>query len=157
VATTAVIARLLFRELLPGAHRVELVLRAVAVVSRASLQHVADHFLVPVESLRLIERPLVVVQVEPRHALEDHLHRVRRGALHVRVLDAQDELALHAPGIEPAEERGADAADVQHAGGRRGEAGDDGCAHEGAHRSKAVPGRGFGGSGEEFDSVTPAL
>ena len=58
--------------------------------------------------------------------LEDHLHRLRRGALEIRVLDAQDELAAVMPGEEPIEESGARAADVQIAGRAGREAGANG-------------------------------
>ena len=90
------------------------------------LEHLGDHFLVAVETLRLVVRPVVVLEPEPLHALEDHLHGLGRGALEVGVLDAQDELAAHAPGIQPAEQRRAHAADVQQAGGAGSETGDDG-------------------------------
>ena len=52
-----------------------------------------------------------------------------RGALAVGVLDAQQELAAGVAGIEPVEQRRARPADVQEAGGRGSEAGDDGFAH----------------------------
>ena len=49
----------------------------------------------------------------------------------VGVLDAQQEPAAVMAGIEPVEQRGAGAADMQIARGRGGEAGDDGhCAAE---------------------------
>src|SRR6185437_16103430 len=63
---------------------------------------------------------------EPRHPIEDDPHGLVRGALTVRVLDAQDELAAHAVGIEPAIEGGPDTSHVEHAGGARGKSGDYG-------------------------------
>ena len=138
VPAAAVVARLFLGELLAGAHRVEIFLAAIAVVGRAGLDHVRDHFFIAIETLRLVERPLVVLEPEPRHALEDHLHRLGRGTLEVRVFDAQDELALHAPGVQPAEQRRAHAADVQQAGGAGGETGDDG-----GHAAEFLRGRRF--------------
>ena len=115
-------------------------LRAVAVVGLALAQELVDDLPVPVHALRLVERPLVVVEAEPLHAVEDRLHRLGRGALAVGVLDAQDERAAVTARVQPAEQRRAHAADVQHAGGTRGEAGADG--HGGAP-DKVGKGRGF--------------
>jgi hypothetical protein len=64
-------------------------------------------------------RPLVPVHPEPAQPLQDHvdvLGLVPRG---VGVLHAQDERAAGVAGIEPVEKRGAGAADMKHAGGRR--------------------------------------
>ena len=70
----------------------------------------------------LKERPFVPGDPEPGEAVENDL-RVRVGAaLLVGVLDAQDEHAAEAARVEPVEERGARAADVQVAGGGGGEA-----------------------------------
>ena len=70
--------------------------------------------------------PLVPVEAQPAEALEDAGHHVGRRALDVGVLDAQDERAAGAAGVQPVEERGARAADVQVAGGGRGEPEADG-------------------------------
>ena len=51
------------------------------------------------------------------------------GALAVGILDAQQELAAGVACVEPVEQRRARPADVQVAGGRGSEAGDDGFAH----------------------------
>src|SRR6185312_4169571 len=56
-------------------------------------------------------------------------------AAEVRILHPEDEAPALLLGVEPAEERRPDAADVQHAGGRRGETGDDLAGH-GASRLK---------------------
>ena len=48
----------------------------------------------------------------------------------IRSYYAQDELAALAVGEQPVDERGAHIADMQAAGGRRGEA-DDGGSHDG--------------------------
>ena len=58
---------------------------------------------IAVETLRLEVRALVGIEAEPRHAVEDHTHRLFRGALAVGVLDAQDELAARAARVQPAE------------------------------------------------------
>ena len=61
-----------------------------------------------------------------RHAVEDAGDHVGRRALDVGVFDAQDERAAVAAGVEPVEERGARAADVQIPGRRRRETDADG-------------------------------
>ncbi len=123
IAADACVARLLLPRDLLLAHRVQLLLGAVAVIGSAVIQHAADDFLVAIESLGLVVRTLVGIEVAPFHAIEDHPHRFIGGPLAVGVLDAQDEFAAHAPGIEPAEKRRPDAAYVQHAGGTGGKAG----------------------------------
>ena len=72
---------------------------------------------------------LVPVEAEPFQAVVDDLHGVDGVAGLVGVLDAQDELAAVVPREEPVEQGGARPADVQKAGGRRGETDADGCAH----------------------------
>ena len=74
----------------------------------------------------LEERTLVVFQPEPGHALQDGVHRLGGGALEVGVLDAQDEGAAVLARIQPGEQRGARAADVQVTGGARGKSGANG-------------------------------
>jgi hypothetical protein len=68
------------------------------------------------------ERTFIPVQAEPAEAVEDDFHGRLRVARGVGVLDAQDEGATRVAGIEPVEERGAGAADVEKAGGTGGEA-----------------------------------
>ena len=65
---------------------------------------------------------LVPVEPEPAQPVEDAGDHLPRGPLGVGVLDAQDERAAVAPGVEPVEERRAGAADMQVARGRRGKA-----------------------------------
>src|SRR6266571_3757950 len=65
---------------------------------------------------------LVPIEAEPSEAVEDHFGVLLGGALPVGVFDAQQELAARVAGVQPVEEGGAGAADVEVAGGRRGEA-----------------------------------
>ncbi len=60
-----------------------------------------NHRLVTVHARHLVERAFVPVQVEPAHAVENHLYGLERGAGHVGVLDAQDELTAMAPDVSP--------------------------------------------------------
>ncbi len=140
IAANAGIARLLFTRDLLLAHGLELLLRAVAVIRRARLEHAANYFPVAIEALRLVVRTLIGIQVEPGHPLENHPHGLVSGPLAVRVLDPKDELAAHAARIEPAEEGRPDASDMKQAGGAGCESGN--YCHEptvsarGAHGTK---------------------
>ncbi len=59
---------------------------------------------------------------EPGETFEDPLYRLLGRALLVGVFDTQDVLATVATGVEKGEKRGADATDMQGAGGTRSEA-----------------------------------
>ena len=78
-----------------------------------------------IRALKLADRLAVPIQPQPFEPVENRLDRGLRRALAVGVLDAQQELAAEALGVEPVEQRGARAADVQKAGRRRRETGDD--------------------------------
>ena len=83
---------------------------------------------------------LVPVQAAPGHAVLDDADVVVRAAGEVRVLDAQDEAPPVPAGEEPAEQGRPHSADVEHAGGRGGKAGDDLAGHEGPRiQSSGVP------------------
>ncbi len=76
----------------------------------------------PLEVRALIHDVLVPVEPEPLEPLEDRARALVGAARLVGVLDAQQELAAEMPDIEPVEERGARAADVEIAGRRGSEA-----------------------------------
>jgi len=65
---------------------------------------------------------LVPAEREPVKALVDRLQRRRGIAFDVGVVDAQDDGAAIVAGVEPVEDEGAGAPDVQKAGGGRREA-----------------------------------
>src|SRR6185436_19856189 len=67
-------------------------------------------------ALALKERALVPGQPEPLHRLENRPRRLRRRALLVGVLDAQDELAAVVASVEPVEESRARPTDVEKTG-----------------------------------------
>jgi len=126
IAATTVVTWLLLARELGASHRFELFLRAVAAICLAFGEPLLDHLAITRIALSLEEGPFIGVEPEPFHAVEDHLHGGGRGALAVGVLDAQDEDAAVTAGVEPAEKRGAHAADVQQAGRARGESRADG-------------------------------
>ena len=90
--------------------------------------------LIAVQPLRLIirsERPadsraFVPVDPQPVQAVEDRLQRLFDVPLLIGVVDPQDELPAVLPGEKPIEQRGADAANVQIAGGTGSESGANG-------------------------------
>src|SRR6185437_4628307 len=69
----------------------------------------------------LIDDLFVPVEAEPVEPVEDRARGLIRAARLVRVLDAQEELAAVLAGVEPVEERGAGAADVEVTSGAGGE------------------------------------
>jgi hypothetical protein len=73
----------------------------------------------------------VPFEAQPGEAVDDGVDGRLGRALAVRVLDAQQEAPAVMARIEPVEQSGPGAADMQIARGRGGEAGDDGhCAAE---------------------------
>ena len=76
-------------------------------------------------ALELADRLAVPIEPEPFEPVENRLDRRLRRPFAVGVLDAQQELAAEALGVEPVEQRRARAADMQEAGRRGREAGDD--------------------------------
>ena len=123
--TTPVVAGLLPGRLLLSPQGIDLFFAAVAMVGLALLQPLINDLAVTIESLGLKERPLIMIQPQPGHAIKNGVHVFLGGALPVRVLDAQDELPAVMPGVQPAKECGTDAADVQDAGWAGGETGAD--------------------------------
>jgi hypothetical protein len=86
----------------------------------------------------------IPVEAEPGEVGEDGLLGLSRGALEVGVLDAEHEASALGAREEVVEERGAGAADVEVAGGRRREADADGA------------GPSVGGGGESPSEVEMA-
>ncbi len=64
----------------------------------------------------------VPVETEPLQAFEDRGEGGVGIAFDVRVVDAEDHGSFIVAGVEPIEDEGAGAADVEESGGRRGEA-----------------------------------
>ena len=101
---------------------------AVGMAAREQLLHGRG---IPVASLRLVvgsirpahARPLVPVDPQPPQPIENRLERLVDVASDVSVVDPQDELPAVLPGEKPVEQRRANPADMQVAGGTGGEAG----------------------------------
>ena len=131
-APAAVIARLFIVGTLALAQRVEFFRRGVAAIGVALLQHLRDHRLVTVHALHLVEGAFVMAEIQPLHTVENGLHRFRRRARDVGVLDAQDELAAVTARVGPRKQRGTGATDVQITGRAGGKAGADNLGHDDA-------------------------
>ena len=86
-------------------------------------EQLVGNFLVTLQSLGLVERTLVGIQIQPVHGVENRLHGLVGGTLAIGVLDAQDEFTAATARFEPAIKRSARTADVQETGGAGGEAG----------------------------------
>src|SRR6218665_3349143 len=125
VAPAAVIARRQALGQLLFAHFVQLFRRAIAVIGFALGHQLVRDFGVAVHARELKNRLAIPLQPQPAHAVEDRLYRGLGRSCAVGVFDTQQELPAHMFGEQPVEQRRAAAANVQVAGGGRGEAGDD--------------------------------
>ena len=114
LAPAPVVAGLLAARHLLRAHLLELLLGAITAVRMTLGEQLLEHLLVAIESLGLIERPLVMIEARPLHAVENLLDGLAGRALEVRVLDAQDKFPRMPARVQPREQRRANATDVQH-------------------------------------------
>ena len=99
-----------------GLPRLDVVAGGVRAVDLPALDELVEDLLVAVGARDLRDRVAVPVEPEPAQRLVDVLDVLGRVALGVGVLDAQEHLAAVVAGLEPVEQRGAGAADVQLAG-----------------------------------------
>ena len=105
--------------------RGQLLLGHVAAIGGAALEQPVGDLGVARPELRLVIFVPVPIEAEPAHPVEDRVDRLLGRARLVGVLDPQQELAAVVAGEQPVEQRRARAADVQEAGRRGREAGDD--------------------------------
>ena len=96
---------------------------AVAPVGAPLLQEFFTVLPVYIKTLTLKVGPLVVVESQPLHPVEDRLHRLLGGAGNIGILDPQNELTVVMSREEPVEERRPYPADMEVTGGTRGKAG----------------------------------
>ena len=114
-----------------GAHGLQLLRRAIAPVGRAGGEEVVRARSVAFPPRELVHDFAVPIEAEPSQPVDDRSQRLWRRSLAVGVLQPQPEGAAVMAGVEPVEEGGPRAAEVQHAGRRRCEARDD--AHVRSH------------------------
>ena len=103
---------------------------AKTVIGLPLLQQLPDHLLVSVETPGLEKRASVPAEPKPFHGLHDLLHGFRSGPLDIRILDSEHQFAAPSTGIEPIEQGGTGATDMQVPRGAGRKSGDDG--HRGA-------------------------
>ena len=118
--------------------RGELLLGHVAAIGVAALEQLVRDLGVARPELRLVIFVPVPIEAEPAHPVEDRVDRLLGRARLVGVLDPQQELAAVVAGEQPVEQGGARAADVQEAGRRGREAGDDRPSNLARLRSSAL-------------------
>ena len=138
------------------APRLDLGGRGVAGVGAAVRHHLARDLGVAGGARELADGLAVPVKAEPRQPLQDRLRRFGRGTRAVGILDPQQEPAAPRACVEPVEQRGARAADMQIAGRRGRKARDDLRAALGALGRCGLAG-GHGGSGFGLGAAVNAL
>ena len=125
VAPAAVVAHRLALEAGLVAHLLQLFDARVTAIGAAGREQLLGDLAMALGALELADRLAVPVQAEPFEPVENRVDRRLRRAFAVGVLDAQQERAAEALGVEPVEQSRARAADMQEAGRRGREAGDD--------------------------------
>jgi hypothetical protein len=115
----------LLRGLRLGTHAVQLVLRQVATISVAGLDHLTCHFGMALRPRELIHFLAIPIKAEPAHPVDDSVDRRlgRTGA--VGVLDPQPERAAVMACEQQVEQGGTGAAEMQKARGRWRKTGND--------------------------------
>ena len=98
------------------AHRGEFLGAGVAAIGLAGSEQLLGHLAVAGGAAELVGDVAVPIELEPLQAIEDRRDRRLGRALAVGVLDPQQHLAPALFGVEPVEQRGAGASDVEEAG-----------------------------------------
>ena len=96
----------------------------------ARSQQLVDDGTVTLGAGELVDRLAIPFETQPSKAVEDGGDGGRRRAFAIGVLDAQQHAAAEMTGIEPVEQCSPRATDMEEAGRRGGEAGDDLFGHE---------------------------
>ena len=121
----AVVARLQPLCALLLAQSVDLLTARVAAIGTAVGKHLFDRVAIARQARGLANRPLVVIQAQPGHAVEDDLNSFFGRALQIGILDAQHEFAAVVTRVSPCEQRRAGVAQMQKPGGAGSESGAD--------------------------------
>jgi hypothetical protein len=85
------------------------------MISLVLFKPLVDDLFVTMKAFRLVVWPLIGLQPEPTHALEYCRDVFLRRTLFVGIFDTENEIATMVTGVEPAEQRGPDTAEVQDA------------------------------------------
>ena len=134
VAPAAVVTHRLALEAGLLAHLLQLSHAGVTAVGAARAKQLLGDLAMALGALKLADRLAVPIESEPFQPIENRVHRGLRRSLAICVLDAEQERAAEALGVEPVEQSRARASDMQEAGRRGREAGDDGGHLRGSKR-----------------------
>ncbi len=118
------------------AHLRKLVRRRVTAIGMPRRKQLLDHFGMTRRAGELVNRLAIPGDAEPAEAVEDGVDRRLGRALAVGILDLQQHLAAAPARIQPIEQRGARAANMQKTSRRRCEARNDRFSHAGRLKSK---------------------
>ena len=118
-----------------GAIRFQLFDRAVAAVGFAAGHQLLGALAIDRQPVALVNRTFVPIDAQPVQRADDLLGVMLPGALHVRVLDAQQHPPAEPPRMQQIEDRRTRAADMQETGGRRSEP----QLHRTGHRGRRIP------------------
>ena len=106
-------------------HRRQFFRAAIATIGLAGVEQFPGHLGVPFGAPGLVDRFSVPFQAEPFQPVQDRLFRCLGRARPVRILDAQQEPPAMPPRVEPVEQGGPGAADMEEARRRGGKTGND--------------------------------
>src|ERR1700704_3514033 len=99
------------------------------MIGLAAGEQLFGHFAMPGGAAERVDAAAAQIELEPLQTVENGGNSRFGRPLAIGVLDPQQHLAAALLGVEPGEQRGAGASDMEKAGGRGGEAGDDGISH----------------------------
>ena len=97
------------------AHRGQFLRSRVAAVGFALLHKLKSHLTVPPRHRKLVDNLALPIEFEPFQPVDDGIDGRLRGSRAIRVLDAEQKLAACVMRVQPIEQRGAGAANVQKA------------------------------------------
>lgn len=120
------------------AHRGHFLQRRIAAIGLAFGKQLLGDLAVARGAAELVDDVAVPIEPEPVEPVEDGVDRRLGRAFAVGVLDPQQHLATTAACIEPVEQRGARASNMEEAGGRRGKARNDGFVHDAGSEDAGV-------------------
>lgn len=92
VTATPVVTRLFATSHLIFAQLLQTLLGAIALIGGPLLQHLIDHLIVAIETLGLIIRTLIPIQIQPVHPIHDGVDGFLGGTLQIGIFNAQNKL-----------------------------------------------------------------
>ena len=112
------------------AHRGQFLRRRVTVIGFAAGEQLLGDLAVARGAAELVDDVAVPIEPEPFQPVQDRGDGRLGRSLPIGVLDPEQHLAAALFGVQPVEQRGAGASDMEKAGGRGRKARDDGISHD---------------------------